>query len=125
MPADFYIDTKRRMVFSNATGVVALGDALSHMDRLSHHPDFRPEFNQIFDFRQVTEIALSNEDVQKLAKRNIFAAESRRAFLVTPGLQFGVARMFAAYRVIAGEQGINIFTDGKEARSWVSLPEDT
>jgi hypothetical protein len=113
------------MVFSKATGAFTFEDALGHMDRLSRHPDFRPAFNQILDFRQVTELALSGDDVQELAKRNIFAADSRRALLVTSGLQFGLARMFASYRGIAGEEGIRVFTEAKEARSWVRLPEET
>jgi hypothetical protein len=124
MPADFSIDAQRRMVFSNATGVLTLSDALDHMDRLSRHPDFRPAYNQLFDFRKVTEIALSGDDIQEIAARNIFAPGSRRAFLVATGLQFGMARMFATYRRFGGEQGISVFTDANKARSWVSLPDE-
>jgi len=112
------------MVFSRATGVVTVADVLGHMDRLSRHTDFRPEFSQIIDFREAAEVRLSSDEVQEIARRNVFAAESRRAILVTPGLQFGLARMFATYRELAGEQGIHIFTDAAEARSWVSLPEE-
>ena len=125
MPADFSIDVKHRMVFSKATGVLTVGNVLDHMDRLIHHPDFLPAFNQIFDMREVTEIEMSNEDIKRLAGPNIFATESHRALLVTPGLQFGLGRMFATYRELAGETGIRILTDEKEARSWVSLPEET
>jgi hypothetical protein len=124
MSADFFIDVERRMVLSAAAGVLTVGDVLNHMDRLIHHSDFRPEFNQIFDMRKVTDIELSNEDIKKLATKNIFAPASHRALLVTPGLQFGLGRIFATYREIAGETGIRILTDEKEARSWVSLLEE-
>lgn len=125
MPADFTIDTEGGTVFSKATGVFTLGDALGHMDRLSGHPDFKPVFNQIIDFRQATEIALTCDDVRNLAKRNVFSAGSRRAFLVTPGVQFGLGRVFATYRELEGEEGIRIFTDADQARSWISRTETT
>jgi hypothetical protein len=125
MPADFTIDTERETVFSEATGVFTLGDALSHVDRLIGHPDFKPVFNQIIDFRQATGMALSCDDVRNLAKQNIFSADSRRPFLVTPGVQFGLGRVFATYRELEVEQGIRIFTDANEARSSVSRSETT
>jgi len=113
------------MVFSRVTGVLTFGDVLDHMDRLSRHPDFRPTYDQIIDFRQATEMALSDEEIRDLARRNIFGAGSRRAFLVNPGLQYGLARVFETYREMAGEHGIRIFTDDNEALSWVSLREET
>jgi hypothetical protein len=113
------------MVFSKATGVFTVGDGLDHMDRLIHHPDFKPEFNQILDMREVTQVELSSEDLKKLAAKNIFANTSHRALLVTPGLQFGLGRIFATYREFAGETGIRILTDEKEAHSWVSLVKET
>jgi hypothetical protein len=122
--AEFFIDVERRMVFSKATGVLTVGDVLDQMDKLTHHPDFQPEWNQIMDMRNVTAIELSGDDIKKLATRNIFVAPSRRAMLVTPGLQFGLGRIFATYREFAGETGIRILTDEKEAHSRVSLLEE-
>ena len=126
MPADFSIDAQRRIVFSRAEGVLTVAEILDNSDRMRRDPEFRPDFNQLFDLRGVTKFELSNEDIEQLARQLIFAPESRRAFLVTPGLQVGMARMFATYRTIAGgEHGIRIFTDPGEARSWVSLPGET
>jgi hypothetical protein len=123
MPATFSIDVQNKMVHSKATGVLNRADLQAYMDQLSGHPDFRPEFNQIADFRQVRDIALSNDEIRELAGRRIFAPKSRRAFLVADQLVFGLARMFATLREIGGEQGIRVFTDAKEARSWVSPPD--
>jgi hypothetical protein len=125
MSADFIIDVRRSMVFSRATDVLTVGDVLDHMERLTSHPDFRPEFNQIFDMREVTRVEMSGEDIKRLATKNIFAPVSRRALLVTPGLQFGLGRIFATYREFAGETGIRILIDEREAHSWVSLIEET
>jgi hypothetical protein len=121
MPADFFIDPKLGMVYSKATGIFGHIEALDHMTRLKRHPDFRPEFNQLFDFRPITKVELSNADVKDFASRTIFSADSKRAFVVASDLQFGLSRMFGTYREIAGEQGIMIFREMTEALSWLSL----
>jgi len=121
MPADFFIDTQLGIVFSKAVGVFTLADCLGHTDRLQSRPEFRPEFNQLFDFRRVSEVALSNDDIRRLAQRTIFSTTSRRAFVVSGDLEFGIGRMFEAYRDIAGESGIMMFREMKEALSWLSL----
>ena len=111
MPAEFYIDVPRRMVFSRGTGILTLADATAHMDGLLAHPDFCPEFHQLLDFSQVREIILTGDEIRSLAERNIFSPRSRRAFVISTDLHFGLARMFGAYREIAGEHGILIFRE--------------
>ncbi|MDE3083959.1 MAG: hypothetical protein KGJ37_01915, partial [Verrucomicrobiota bacterium] len=98
MPADFHIDASRGFVFSKAIGLLSRADVLDHMDRLSQHPDFRPDFNQLLDFREVTAISLSSDDIWELAQRKIFSPAARRAFVVCSDLHFGLGRMFGAYR---------------------------
>ena len=124
MPADFFIDTQRRVVFSKGTDALGRAEVLDHMDRLQSHPDFHPEFNQLCDFRQIKTIALSHEDVMELARRTIFRVPSRRAFVVSGDLQYGTGRVFAAYRELAGEPGIVVFREMDKALSWLSLPAE-
>jgi hypothetical protein len=121
MPADFYIDTQQRIVFSKATGVFGRVEAVDHMTRLLSHPDFRPEFNQLADFREIAELALSNADIKDLARQTVFSASSKRAFVVASDLQFGLSRMFGTFRQMAGEPGIMTFKSMAEALSWLSL----
>src|SRR5882724_1470937 len=121
MPADFYIDTQHGIVYSKATGVLGRAEALDHMDRLSQHPEFRLEFNQLFDFREVAKVELTPEQVQVLAMRKIFSERSKRAFVVSSDLQFGLSRVFEAYRNLAGEKGISIFREMAGALSWLGL----
>lgn len=123
MPADVFIDAKHGMVFSRATGVFGRLEALDHMDRLKSHPDFRPEFNQLADFRQVTSVTLSHNEVMELASRTIFSPRSRRAFVVEGDSQFGIGRMFGSHREAKGETGIVIFRDMNKALAWLSLSE--
>ncbi len=121
MPADFFIDTQLGIVFSKATGVLGWAEAADHMARLRSHPDFRPEFNQLFDFRPVSSVTLSHAEVRRLAKPTIFGARSLRAFVVANDLDYGLARMFATYRDLEGETGIVIFRVMQEALTWLSL----
>jgi hypothetical protein len=124
MPADFYIDVPRRMVFSHGSGVLRLADFRDHMERLLQHPDFRPEFNQLLDFRRVEDVTITAEEIILLAARNVFSPKSRRAFVVTSDLHFGLVRMFGSYRENAGEKGIKLFREMKEALAWLSLTEE-
>jgi hypothetical protein len=124
MPADFYIDAERHIVFSKATGVLGRSEALDHMDRLERNPDFRSDFNQLFDFRSVTAVQLSHEEIKVLATRTIFHPSSRRAFVVARDFDFGIGRVFGTYRDLAGEPGVAVFREMKEALSWLSLPSE-
>ena len=123
MPADFYIDVPRRMVFSHGAGVLRFADFRGHMDRLLRHPDFRPEFSQLLDFRDVTEVVITSEEIVLLGARNVFSPKSKRAFVVNSDLHFGLVRMFASYREIAGESGIRLFRDLAAALEWLALTE--
>ena len=121
MPADFFIDKERGIVFSKAVGVCGRAEILDHMDRLVHHADFRREMEQLFDLREVTRDTFSEEDVKLLAARSIFSAHSKRALIVSTDAHYGLGRMFQAYRQIEGEHGITIFREMGEALSWLSL----
>ena len=124
MPADFYIDVPRRMVFSYGSGMLRLADFRDHMERLLAHPDFRPEFSQLLDFRRAEGVVITTEEIVLLAARNVFSPKSKRAFVVSTDLHFGLVRMFGAYRENAGEQGIKLFRKMKEALAWLALTEE-
>jgi hypothetical protein len=124
MPADFHIDAERRVVYSKATGMLTPEDAQDHMDRLVQHPDFRPEFDQLFDFRDVTKSGFLRIDVVNLSERTVFSPKAKRAFVVSTPWQYGYSRMFATLRDGKGETGIVTFRSMKEALSWLSLSEE-
>jgi hypothetical protein len=124
MSAVFYIDVPRRMVFSHGSGVLRATDFRGHMERLLQHRDFRPEFNQLLDFRLVADVVITTEEIVLLAARNVFSPKSKRAFIVTSDLHFGLVRMFGAYREFAGEQGIKLFREMPSALEWLALNEE-
>jgi hypothetical protein len=124
MPSDFIIDEQRAVVVSKGTGVFTHADFLDHMARLSADPRFRPEFDQLVDCRALTSLEFTSDEVSELAKASIFSRQSRRAFVVSSDLQFGMSRMFATYREISGAKEIMTFREMREALSWLNLPPD-
>lgn len=121
MPAEFLIDVPNRLVCTYASGSVTYADALSHMERLSADPRFLGSFHQIIDFRDTTGTELTAEQVRELSRRPVYAPSSRRAFVMGTDVQFGLGRMFAAFRELEGEPNIRIVRDMPEALAWTRV----
>ena len=67
---------------------------------------------------------LTADEIKDLATRSLFDASSKRAFVASNSIQFGLSRMFASYREIQGKQEVRVFTEMKEALNWLGLPEE-
>lgn len=119
MPAEYQIDKNRRLVLTNCSDVLTMADLLAHGDRLLQDPDFTPNFCHFMDLSLVTEVELSSEELRRLAQRQVFSPESRRALLVGNDLTYGLSRMFGIHREMLGEAGIRVFRDRAEALDWV------
>ena len=122
MPASYRIDTERRTVFSRATGVLTDGDLLEHQRQLGNDPDFRPDHDQLFDFRGVTRLATSSAVVYALAEANPFGAGSRRAVTAPSDVVFGVARMFETL-TSGSAHVLRLFRDHDAAMRWLGLQD--
>jgi len=125
MAASYKIDKERRLVMSTGSGVLTLADLLAHQEKLLADPDFSPDFSQLWDLTNITEVELTSKDVHRLAQRSIFSPDSRRAILVSRDLVFGLARMFEIYRDILGESGIRVFRNLDDALEWVLAKNTT
>jgi hypothetical protein len=125
MAAFYKIDKERRLVMSTGSGVLTLADLLAHQEKLLADPDFSPDFSQLWDLTNITEVELTSKDVHRLAQRSIFSPDSRRAILVSRDLVFGLARMFEIYRDILGENGIRVFRNLDDALEWVLAKKTT
>jgi hypothetical protein len=121
MAAFYQIEKEARLVRTHATGAFDYEDAISHMSRIKKDPDFDPTYSQLLDFREVTEMILSHDEIVSLSAVEVFSRQSRRAFLVGTPEQFGLARVFQTYRSSRGDQTISVFTDPEEAFAWLRL----
>jgi len=119
MAADFVINTDQKVVFSYGWGTLTLADIINHRTRLLQDARYCAEFRQIMNLADVDEIALSNSEINVLARQRVFATESRRALVVRSAIQYGLSRVFQGY---AGAQNISIFHELKEAVAWVGVP---
>jgi hypothetical protein len=94
------------------------------MKALGQDPRFRPEFNHLVDCRQFEVMDLTAAQLQEMGSRSLFAKTSKRAFVVSSDLHYGLSRMFATYREISSGQTTMVFRDMREAIAWLELPED-
>jgi len=124
MPVDYVIDAERRVVFTVAIDVFSPADAVRHMTRLQADPGFSPSFNQIADFRGVTEVRLSGLDILDLSRHTVFTRDARRALVIDRPLAFGLARMFATLRGLSGEQHLTIVRALEDAARWTRVDPD-
>jgi hypothetical protein len=122
MSANFVINEGHRIVFSLAAGQLTYADCVGHMDRLLADARFRPDMRQIIDFNDVSDVELTNDQIRELAARTVFGSGSRRAFVASTDVLYGLARMFQTHREFEGETGIAIFRDMAEATMWVEVP---
>lgn len=120
MSIRYHIDADDGVVFSTAAGRLEIGEVLAYMERLRSDPAFSPAYRQLFDFRAVTEVALDSSDLAKIAERNVFGAGTRRAFVASQDVVYGLARMFQVY-VETPSQELRVFREIDEARRWLGL----
>lgn len=124
MPCEFLIDAERRLVVSRGTETFRYADFLEHMKVLAPDPRFKPEFNHLVDCRKFERFDVTPAQIQEMGGQSIFAAQSRRAFVVSSDLHFGMGRMFANYRDVKRGQLTVVFRDMNEAIAWLGLPRD-
>lgn len=121
MSASYRIDSSQRMIFSSATGVLTDDDLLTHQDRVTNDPGFDPTFSQLWDFRHVSDVEVTNATLQELAGARSFRAGAKRAVVAPKDVLYGMARMF---QMLHGEapEDLRVFRSIDEARNWLRLP---
>ena len=124
MSCEFLIDTNRQLVISRGSGTFRYRDFLQHMKKLAKDPRFKPEFDHVVDCRSFERFDLTITEVYDIGGQSIFAAISKRAFVVSSELHFGFGRMFATFREVASGQITMVFREMREAIAWLGLPPD-
>ena len=121
MPAQYKIDTVRRMVFTVAYGILTDQDAYTHQEKLRDDPDFDPSFSQLIDSTNVTEAdGLSTEAIYNLARRNPFGAGAQRAFVASNRLLYVMFHVFQTLTEDHSDEVV-IFKDLTEASEFLKL----
>ena len=81
MPFSYVVYAEHRLVISTGSDLVTWKEIRARQDQIKTDPDFNPEFNQIVDLRAVTGFDMTSDQARTLARRMIFSAASKRAFV--------------------------------------------
>jgi hypothetical protein len=123
MPFEVIIDAEHRIVYSRAWGEFTQADVLAHRQHLIANPQFEATFRQLADFSGVTRLAISVTSIRALTSSDPSDSSSRRAFVASADVVFGMARMYA---MLLGESRSNIAVSrrAEEAERWLRVDED-
>jgi len=120
MPCDYLLDLERRRVVCRAWGVVTYDEAMANRLKFISDPDFNPDFDQIYDGRDVTRVAISASETGQLAMDPVFSPKSRRALVAPTGDTYNFGRMFQIYRGInAHKDQLKLCRTLEEAEAWL------
>jgi len=121
MPCDCELDLDRRLVRCRAWGVVTYDETMATRRKFLSDPNFSPDFDQIYDGRDVTRIAISASDTGKLAMDAVFSAKARRALIAPSRDTYDFGRMLQIYRGInAHKDQLRLFRTIEEAEAWLA-----
>ena len=125
MPASVKVDAKDRIIYSSFEGKLNDSDLLAHREVLKDHPDFDPEFSEVLDFSNVTELRVTVAFINSLAKSSsLYSPESKHAVVAPHDMTFGVARL---YQMLAQDRRPNlaVVRSMAEARMFIGIePQD-
>lgn len=122
MPVKQVVTQDLSLVVGRAWGVLTADELLVMPAVTRAHPDFRPHFRQLADFRDVAEFDFSGEDVRRMAGQIIYAPNARRVFIAGSDVSFGLGRMYQLLREVP-DDGLCIVRDLAEALAWLDLTD--
>lgn len=101
-------------------GVATDDDIFDHGQRLQNDPLFRPDFRQLVDMSDLTEIRVGSGVIRDASRNQFFAPGVRRAVVANSDVSFGMARMYAIASENSG-QTIEVFRDINAAKAWLGI----
>jgi hypothetical protein len=120
LPASYTIDTDRKLVLTRIWGAATEDEIIDHGQRLRNDPQFRPNFRQLVDMSELTEIRVGSGVIRDASRNQFFSPGVRRAVVANSEAAFGMARMYAIASEIEG-QTIEVFRDMKAAEAWLNI----
>ena len=122
MPFSYVVYSEHRLVISTGSDMVTWEEIKARQEQTKTDPDFNPEFNQIVDLRAVTGFEMTSDHARLLARRTVFSAESKRAFVASSPAVFGVGRMWEMFSEMSDHPSqIRVFYDLPSALKWLNL----
>jgi hypothetical protein len=122
MSGAYTIDLKRSLVRSRGWGVLTDRELLAHVRALTVDPHFAPNFHQLADLRDVTDVQITSATIKEMVRLNPFWAGARRALVITNDVLFGMARMYQILKDESPDE-LQIFRNMEDALQWLGLAD--
>jgi hypothetical protein len=117
------VDKKSSVMIHTVTGKITFEEIKSSYEAVLTHPDFKDDFNSIWDIRDADASKFYSHDVIKIARyfetQTKTRAKYKVAVIVSRDLEYAISRK---YQVAAADlpARIGIFIDLEEAKKWVT-----
>ncbi len=129
MPITCRFDLQRRLVIARASGVLTGEDIAGYQAEVWARPE-AADFDELIDMSDATGVALrSPADMREVAARaaanDAPVVTSRLAIVAPQNSVYGLARMYEAYRNMAGEgqKKVAVFRNLEEALLFLGLDD--
>ena len=124
MPSAYVIDASRHLCLSRSWGVVTGEEILTLIQATVSDPQFRPDFAQLVDMREVTTVDVTTDFVRLFVAKSTFGAGSRRALVAGSDVVYGMARIYGT--LLDGRPAeFQIFRDLQLALDWLGFAGDS
>lgn len=118
MSYNYKIYKKIKLVASVARGVITERELLKHEKILASDAEFEPVFSQFMDFRDVTDLSISERGLKELTRFSPWHKDSRRAVIMARGLAYDLALMAASDNSLFGSN-FGVFYEIDDAIAWL------
>jgi len=117
MPASSFVDLSSRLVITLCAGEVTLAEVTATVAEIRDHPGFHPDFRQLVDLSQVSNLRLHFNDLHHLHHAcDPFSNQGKRAVVACDNVTFGMSRM---YQLITNSPQFEVFRSLPEAVRWL------
>lgn len=119
MPARYVIDVENRVVWATFHGVITYADAAEMAAALAKDSRFDPDFSELADFEEGTDLQLQFHDFRDLSRMDPFSISAKRAFVARSRALYGVLRIYQIMR--EDSPNVRLFDTLDEAVRWLRV----
>jgi len=119
MPTTYQIDREAGLVSVKHSGRITLSECMRFINTLEDDPAYQESFVWLYDFREVTEFAISAAEARPLAGR--LTLNVRHAYVTDSSLIRGLTRMLLGLVDADDPEQFSFFENMEEARAWLGL----
>ena len=122
MPGYFVIYPSHYLIYSRVTGLISRDEMVALRQRTTLDPEFDPAFDVIVDLREADLSAWSSSDISLMASATALDKSARRVIVADTDDKFGLARVYATRRDLAGgEERILVVHTMAAGLDWLGL----